>query len=143
MKTFIDNAGRTWTVSINVSTIKRVKDLLGVNLMEAVTGKLIEELEADICQYVNVIYCVCRKEADAKGVSDEAFGEALGGDALEKATDAFLDELIDFFPQAKRQIFRKAFQKRKDAETIGADRIGKKLDAIDVVKIVEEKLKTI
>lgn len=142
MKTFTDNAGRTWAVAINVATIKRVKDLLGLNLMEAVTGKLIERLEEDICQYVNVIYCVCKKEADEKGVTDEQFGEALAGDALEAATDAFLDELIDFFPQAKRLIFRKAFQKRKEAETVGAARIGEKLDGIDVEKLVAEKLAT-
>ena len=32
MKTFVDNAGRTWTVQINVEAIKRVRELLSVNL---------------------------------------------------------------------------------------------------------------
>ena len=32
MRTFNDNAGRTWTVAINVGAIKRVKGLLDVNL---------------------------------------------------------------------------------------------------------------
>jgi hypothetical protein len=33
MKTFVDNMGKTWTVTVNVGTIKRVKDLLGINLV--------------------------------------------------------------------------------------------------------------
>ena len=33
MKTFIDNAGRTWTVAVNVDAIKRVRDLADVNLL--------------------------------------------------------------------------------------------------------------
>ena len=38
MKTFNDNAGRTWTVAINVDCIKRVKALLDVNLLDAIEG---------------------------------------------------------------------------------------------------------
>ena len=39
MKTFNDTAGRTWTVTINVDAVKRLKSLLGVNLMDAVEGE--------------------------------------------------------------------------------------------------------
>ena len=42
MKTFNDNAGRTWTVAINGECIKRVKTLLSVNLLDAIEGKLID-----------------------------------------------------------------------------------------------------
>ena len=36
MKTFTDTAGRAWDVVVNVDTIKRVRDLLGVNLLDIV-----------------------------------------------------------------------------------------------------------
>ena len=47
MRTFNDNAGRTWTIAINVDTIRRVRSLVSVDLLEAVEGKLIERLAGD------------------------------------------------------------------------------------------------
>mgnify|MGYP005827549127 CR=1 FL=1 len=47
MKTFTDNAGRTWTIQVNVDAIRRVRDLLKVNLLEVVEGKLLEQLISD------------------------------------------------------------------------------------------------
>jgi len=44
IKTFTDNAGRTWTVQVNVDAIKRVRDLAKVDLPEVVEGKLIKRL---------------------------------------------------------------------------------------------------
>ena len=34
MKTFTDNAGNAWTLSLTIDAAKRVKGLLGVNLLE-------------------------------------------------------------------------------------------------------------
>ena len=42
MKTFADNAGRTWTVAVNVDAIQRGKALARMDLMEAVECKLLE-----------------------------------------------------------------------------------------------------
>lgn len=143
MKTFNDNQNRTWTVAVTVGSIKRVKDLLGVNLLEAVTGDLIEKLETDVILLVDILYILCKEEADAKSVTDVQFGESLSGDSLEFATDAFLGELIDFFPQAKRQIFRKAWSKQKEAEKIAMEKILMKIETVQTEKIIEEKLKSI
>jgi len=35
----------------------------------------------------------------------------MGGDALDGASTAFLEELIDFFPQSRRRLLRKAMEK--------------------------------
>src|SRR5262245_66052332 len=104
MKTFSDNAGRIWTLQINVDAIKRVRDLAEVNLLEVVEGKLLERLISDPVLLCDVIYSVCKPEADAKQVSDEDFGRAMAGDAIEAATTALLEELVGFFPQARRKV---------------------------------------
>ena len=115
MKTFTDNTGRTWTLSVTVGTIKRVRALCGVDLANIITmesGKtpnvgLLERLAADPVLLVDVLFAVCKPEADAKGITDEEFGRAMAGDAIELAATALLDEIIDFFPEAKRKVFRK------------------------------------
>lgn len=115
MKTFNDNTGRSWTLSVTVGTIKRVRALCGVDLANIITlepGKqpkvdLLERLASDPVLLVDVLYAVCKPEADTRNVSDEEFGRAMAGDAIEFATAALLDEVIDFFPEAKRRVFRK------------------------------------
>ena len=115
MKTFTDNTGRTWTLSVTVGTIKRVRALCGVDLANIITmesGKtpnvgLLERLASDPVLLVDVLFAVCKPEADAKGITDEEFGRAMAGDAIELAATALLDEIIDFFPEAKRKVFRK------------------------------------
>ena len=129
MKTFKDNADRTWTVTVNVDAIKRVRSLLGVDLMEAVEGKLIERLIGDPVLLCDVIYCVCKEDADAKGITDEEFGRAMAGDAIELATTALLEELVDFFPQGKRQLLRKALAKLETLQETMLAVVSKRLDS--------------
>lgn len=103
MHSFTDNAGRTWTVAINVTAVKRVRGLLKIDLYKLVDDgfKGLSALVGDPVQLADVLYCICKDEADAKQISDEDFGRALAGDAITLAADAFLEELIDFFPEAK------------------------------------------
>ncbi len=128
MKTFNDNAGRTWTVAINVDCIKRVKTLLAVNLLDAIEGKLIEQLVSDPVLLCDVIYAICKPEADTKEISDEEFGRAMAGDAIDHATTALLEELVDFFPSGKRQVLAKALEKLKTFQTKAVETAGKRLD---------------
>lgn len=128
MRTFADNAGRTWTVAINVDSIKRVKSLLSVNLLDAIEGKLIEQLASDPVLLCDVIYVLCKPEADARNVSDEEFGRAMAGDAIDNATTALLEELVDFFPSGKRQVLAKAMAKLKTFQTKAIEAASKRLD---------------
>ena len=111
MATFNDKAGRAWTVAVNVDAIKRVRSLLGVDLMDAVGGELLERLVADPVLLCDVIYALCKPEADARSVSDEEFGRAMAGDAIEAATTALLEELTDFFPSRRRRLLKRAMEK--------------------------------
>ena len=113
MKTFTDNAGRTWTVAIHVAAVKRVRGLLGIDIYGLVDDSFaaLTKLLADPVALVDLLYCLCQEEASARQVSDEDFGRAMGGDAIERATDAFLEELIDFFPDARvRASLRKVIE---------------------------------
>ena len=115
MKSFTDNIGRVWTVNVNVGTVKRVRALCGVDIAGIVTMEadgrpkveLLERLASDPVLLVDVLYAVCKEEADAKNVSDIEFGRSMAGDSIEAATVALLDEIIDFFPEAKRRVFAK------------------------------------
>lgn len=113
MHTFTDNTGSVWTLSVNVSAIKRVRALCGVDLTSItdisgsdVTESLLHKLSVDPVLLVDVLYALCKSEADARKISDEQFGSAVFGDVIVSATDALLEEMVDFFPGSKRKILQ-------------------------------------
>lgn len=128
MKTFTDNTGRTWSIAINVGAVKRVRSGLDVNLLDAVEGKLIERLVSDPVLLCDVIFVLCQPEAEARGITDEQFGQAMAGDAIDSATSALLEELVDFFPSGKRQVLTKALAKLKAFEAKAIELASKRLD---------------
>lgn len=97
MPYFKDNQGRSWEVAVNVTSIKRVRELLKVNLLEVVDGALLEQLYRDPILLCDVVYAICKPQADAANVSDSQFGEGLAGDAIEAASQALLDGIVGFF----------------------------------------------
>ena len=140
MKTFNDNAGRSWTVQVNVDAIKRVRDLAQVNLLEVVEGKLLERLISDPVLLCDVIYCLCKPEADATSISDVEFGRAMAGDAIDGATTALLEELVDFFPQAKRRVLAKALAKLQKLQTAALAAVETRLDSPELDRQLAQQL---
>lgn len=101
MHTFKDNGGREWTIEVNVAALKRVRALTGTDLMQVIEGTLIEKLIRDPVLLCDVVYAVCKPEADQRGVSDEEFGRAMAGDAIEAATAGLLEGLVSFCPSPR------------------------------------------
>ena len=116
MKTFTDNAGRGWTVALNTDSLKRVRSLCDVDLMQIVSdgGKLLDRLIADPVLLCDVIFALCKEEAETKSISDADFGKAMAGDSIEHATQALLEELVGFFPnRTQRDVLGKVLEKMR------------------------------
>ena len=101
MATFKDNQGRSWTLTVNVHTAKRVKSVSGVDIFKIFNGDSLDIL-SDPATLVDVIYELV--DGDKKGPKD--FGESLTGDAFEAATEALLEAVSDFFPSSRRQVLK-------------------------------------
>jgi len=140
MKTFSDNTGRVWSVTINVGAVKRVRDACGVNLLDAVGGTLIQQLIDDPVLLADIVYCLVKDQADAAGITDEQFGRCLAGDAIDAATAAVLEELVDFFPLRRRTILRKALAKAKALEAMGIEAAGRYLDSDLPQRAMQERI---
>ena len=80
---------------------------------------------------MDVLYVACKDQADAAGVTDEQFGRAMGGDAIEAATAALLDDLVDFFPSQRRKLLGRALAKFAEFEAKAMKHANAKLDALD------------
>ena len=126
--TWTDSENRGWSCAITVATVKRVQQLAEVNLLEAFEG-LLMKLAEDPVSLANVLYAVCKLQADERGVTDEQFGELLGGETIEGATTALVQGIIDFFPSQRRQILKQIWAKTQKARQAVTDLAVEKVDS--------------
>jgi hypothetical protein len=139
MKSFTDNAGRSWSVEVNVAALKRVKGLAGVDLLEVLDGTLIDRLIRDPVLLCDVLYAACKPEADAKGVSDEEFGRAMAGDAIEHATGALLDEIVSFCPSPRdRAALGRVLAATRTAMDKARDLVEQRLDSGELERAIDQ-----
>ena len=141
MQSFKDNQGRQWSVEINVTAIKRVRGLTGEDLMQVIEGTLIEKLIRDPVLLCDVVYAICKPEADTRNISDEEFGKAMAGDAIEAATTAVLEELVGFCPSPRdRANLGRVLQATRKVMDRARDLVEKKLDSGELDRLADRLL---
>ena len=146
MRQFTDTKERVWDVELNVRQMKRVRDVLGIDLVNviqagkdgAVATDTLDRVVNDPILLVDILWVLCEGQAKAAGVTDDDFGSSLAGDSISDATRAFLDELVDFFPGARRLFLKKAVDLARKYETENLEVLEKALASPEF----EERLKT-
>lgn len=137
MASFKDTAGREWTVAIDPWGIKQVRAKTGVHLGKLLEDKLAKyaELVSDPELLVDVIFVLCSEQAEKRNVTDEQFGRALGGDALEEATAAFVQAFSDFCPSRLRTILKAIHAKAATVQTAATAKALEAINQLDVFSI--------
>ena len=122
MPEFKDINGRTWSIDITVGAIARIERMVGVNLARINEPRgdstLLTDMSLDVLLRVKVIYAAISPQAAKANISDEEFGESLGGAALHDATVALWESLAFFFQTGARKDLAAAI--RKQAEILAA-----------------------
>lgn len=131
-RTFSDNQGRKWIVSITAADLKRVRLATGVRLDSLIEDRLqpLARLFSDIEQFVNVIYLLCESQADKLKLTDVDFGRAMVGDHIEEARDSFVRALADFSPSRIRKTLLDLATKGNIAVDRMSEAAAKELEAI-------------
>lgn len=113
MQKFTDNVGREWSISLNGWQLKKLKHDLGFAARDPESIFRAAEDPGLLC---DVLYVLCEDQAKAAGVTDRQFGEALTGDAIDAAAEAYMLETVDFFPQRQRPALKKALAKIREIQ---------------------------
>lgn len=125
MPTFTDTANRTWTIALGVDVLRRVRNTLAINLADCLVlgdtadkdEPLLGRLHRDPVLLVDLLFVLCRDEAEKAGVDDVAFGQAFDGPVLDAAVAALLGAIDDFFRQPASKLARRIEQERKTRAT--------------------------
>lgn len=102
MPKFTDAEGREWSIKITVGDLKPLREMgLDLNKLTTSGERLGDLLFGDPENLVNVLFHLCHKQADERGITPEAFALAIDGSTLEQAGEAMLEGAIDFFPRSR------------------------------------------
>ena len=135
MKSFTDKTGESWDLDLNIGAAMRLKSRLDIDIENAVTFdksnnpedvSLLERIAEDSILLFNVIFILCVKQVQDRKLTQEQFAERFTGDTIEAATDALLDEIVNFSRPAKRIVLQRLRQISKEY----SDRAGKQLDQV-------------
>ena len=148
MKAFTDTNDRTWEITLNVAAMKRVRDAFrdaehpenSVDLLDVLDGKLLERLSNDPILLCDILYLLIKPQADAQGITDEDFGAALGGDAIDDATTALLEELVNFSRRSRRAALRTLLAKIDQLEAKVSERVIAEIDSGRLDQMLEQEL---
>ena len=147
MKKFSDATGRQWILEATRDSLRRVKDLAGIDLLTG--GGLAritdhQDLWALLETWPNVLWAICQPQCTAAGISEQAWAELLLAEVpddqppvFDSAVTADLEEIGSFFRRLGRLTAAEAINQilrakgTKEAEL--AKRTGKTIrDAIDL-----------
>lgn len=144
MQTFKDNTGHAWVVEIDFPTIKRVRNLIHIDLGKLWTGEpaLIDRLRVEVELVVDTVFAILKPQADKAGVSDEAFAARILGDPFALAEKALWDELADFFQRTNRKAATDLVRKTVELQAAISSRAVEQIAAIDTEKLVALALST-
>ena len=111
MRIFYDDLGRQWRLQITVATVKRCRRVFSTDgkPFDLMDPNLPTRLAEDPALFADLLWELVDK-TEHPGVEPEEFAQGLGGDGIEKASEAFIEALFDFFPKARRELNRAIYQ---------------------------------
>ena len=145
MKTFKDNAGRDWSLSLTIGNAMMVKERLGIDLLQPEVGDppLLTRLGTDEMLLAEVIAALLESQFELHKVDVAQVYQCFDGPTFGRAHEAFYRELIDFFHQRGRQDRAKAVEKQMQMIVAGAKAAEMKVEGINVDAMIDRAMKKV
>jgi len=124
---FKDEKGRQWSLKITVGKSMLLRDEMGLDVNQLVDPKsgLLHELIVDSWKLLDILLLLTRDERKGLNVSDLDFADALGGETLDEATEAFLYGVTS----SLKKLQRRAFAAMTRQISTGMEKAAQKIEA--------------
>lgn len=153
MKQFTDAKGKTWELSLTIGACKRVKDVMGFDLLhpekpsdpddENSNGAYVERLENDPFFILDLIKTICQESIEKNGYSSlpkDKFYDLFDGQAFQESIIAFQQEYEDFFLRIGKSAQNKYLKLTREVRQIQDDLLARKFSEIDMKKLIEKEM---
>lgn len=101
MHTFKTDDGKSWEISIDIPTVKRLatRQEKPISLVDS---EQVEALQRNFIATADLIFDLVKDQAESRQITEEQFGRQLS-QTFVPARQALFDELLDFFRLCGRQ----------------------------------------
>lgn len=108
MPSFKDNKDRIWQIRIDAPSIMRIREECDPRFLleDSETENTYLRLQADPVLLCRAIYMLCQKQIEQRDVSEEDFYMEVIGDAIERATEALLEAILNFTQPSMRSLLK-------------------------------------
>lgn len=135
--------GVEWTFRITMGTVKTVLDETGVKLTDLFYDeKAVAPIVADTFKMLEVMFSALKPQASASGCDFDRFLSTIDGEVMEKANNALLEALTDFFHGPRRNLIRRATQRfKQESERLLNEDIRaaeKAIDQMDMSRFIRQ-----
>lgn len=131
MTSFRDSENREWFVRVNVRTYRELKEKHDLDLM-AFDTDMNDKIMDDPALIGHILYTCCEDQIKDKNLTDIQFWEGLTGDSLRDGIDCFLDGIVNFIQNPKRQdALRKMLKLIRSGEDMILTEINKEIDKLE------------
>jgi hypothetical protein len=136
--------GKEWVVEVTYLTVKRVRDLCGVNVLDIcnLDKESLSGWVADDLKVLEVVCAVVRPQLAAVSMADDEFFAACDGQVLKDAVERLIDEVSDFFQEPRKGLVKKVIAKLRETERKMEAQAEKAIDEALSQCDFEEALKT-
>jgi hypothetical protein len=110
MGKFTDTKGRQWPIVITIGTTMRLEKA-GIDFYSLAANRCEQllELHHNHTKFARFLWPVVEPDAKREGITEEEFYEAIFGDPLAEAWEAFKEAYIGFFPSPENRSGMKRF----------------------------------
>lgn len=123
------NNGQSFTLELDTPLIREVRKELDIDLVASdMSGEA--KAAADVATLVDVLWILCREQAEKNGINATTFGRGIKGDAWQDAVLALRRAIAFFSPSSSRSI--------RLAQIAAEERLQKAGAAAALSKIVDE-----
>lgn len=137
MATFKDDNGKEWDLQLDAPKIIAVREECDERFMlDSGDENTFARLAADPVLLCRVLFVLCAEQREDRKVSEKDFYRALGGDAIDSATDALLKAIVSFTPRRQRELLEVGAAKTDKIRQVAMQRAMAKIND----PALEEKL---
>lgn len=139
MKTFKDALDRTWNISINLGTAKRLRDRLQIDLLQPELGDppLLTRLGTDEILLGEVLCELLAGQFETNKTDADDVMAAFDGQTLLSAQEAFYEDLVDFFRGRGRTDRARAIAKQNEMIAAAIVRVDQKISEIKIDEVID------
>jgi len=129
---------REWLLTIDAPRIAEVRQECGIDL-GARDCTQFDVLSQDACKTADVLWVLCRKQADGYSMTREAFQGLLVSDTGEQAGNVLFEAIIDFFPSRQRSLLRDMLAKNRAVQEAVQEEASKRLTAPATIEAMKQR----